>query len=190
MESKDHTIKELSRILGSRKTLYDYFKGRQHFLLPDYKIISLDYLYKLMSGEKLALSLSDVKSCLSSDKISLSRERMQKYCLSHEIINKYMPETPVDKDFIIKVIAALDNEYYNKIFEMSKSKYMSKEKNMRRLRQIKVIKLCPEFGRILFLIPNMVKSDEYTIAPTIDEIDNDTFQSPEENLTDDMKRKE
>lgn len=165
---REQTMKELTRLLSNRKTIYDFFTDHCRLLLPDYRVVGFEYMYKLMSGQKKAVHIDEV-SKVEVDKIVVTREKMQNYCLENEKLRDFTPDEAVDRDFIIKLIAILDPEMYRRLSDASRARAASCKKLQRRMRLGKMINVCPEYSKLLLMVPSSTRLTTFGIAPKLNE---------------------
>ncbi|CAG9311866.1 unnamed protein product [Blepharisma stoltei] len=160
---------ELARILSNKKNLYEFFEDHMKRYLPDYSLIDLNYLIQLLSGEKKTISQAESDLIKIEENILVSSNKLHQHCLNNPKLKFYVPEGPTNRDYVIKILAALDRDTFNKLKEVSAAKVRAK--GLLRRKDL-MITICGEFAKILLKLPITDRTTSFTIKPKPSEVEN------------------
>ena len=155
---------ELTAVLSQKRSLYQFFSNFKKMFLPDPYCTDLLFLLHVVEGKKKLLSLEKITHTRGSLKdITINNNKLHEHCLHHPVLKDYVPDSPVNKEFMISLMSVLDTKTLDQLYEINNKRNESKNKN--KGKESEIIKICPEFANILFSYPVIYKPAIFKIYP-------------------------
>ena len=138
------SYKDLALRLRTREDFYLFFTELNQRLMPSLETVTPEYFQQVLTGQKEALRLLDVREyyfpewILEQEKC-LSAENLYGFCMKNAVLRKFVPKGCKDQLFLLRILASLDYGYLARLdASIKQSKKAAPERLSPALKRIKL----------------------------------------------------